>query len=64
MFFFSNVFILGDMNYRVDLDKKEALSLIEQNNFQKLKEFDQLAAEKKYLRIFSGFKEGTLPYPT
>ena len=36
------IYILGDLNFRVDLPNKEAREAVSQNNIEYLKQFDEL----------------------
>ena len=57
-----NVFWFGDFNYRLNADNDTARSLIQNKNYEQLQEMDQLTAEIKAGRVFSGFQEGTLKF--
>ena len=60
---FEHVFWSGDLNYRIDLSVADALSIIGQGDFGKLKEHDQLTIETEARRVFLGFVEGQLTFP-
>ena len=47
-------FWLGDLNYRIDLDRNMAKSLIEEQKWQILLDADQLFREKAAERVFKG----------
>ncbi|KAM6563782.1 hypothetical protein CsatB_023780 [Cannabis sativa] len=51
---------LGDLNYRVSLSYDEARVLLEDNDWDRLLEKDQLNTEREARRVFSGFDEGRI----
>lgn len=51
------VFWFGDFNYRVELDRQEALSLIRDNKYKELRAHDQLQQRMKQGLVFEGFSE-------
>ena len=53
-------FIIGDLNFRIDLSYDETLEEIRNQNFKKLHSRDQLLLIKKKNSILSRFKEGPL----
>ncbi|KAK7318578.1 hypothetical protein RJT34_03281 [Clitoria ternatea] len=53
---------LGDLNYRVALSYNETRVLLEDNEWDKLLEKDQLNMERDAGRVFSGFKEGRIVF--
>eukprot|EP00177_Eucheuma_denticulatum_P001187 GFKZ01002147.1.p1 GENE.GFKZ01002147.1~~GFKZ01002147.1.p1 ORF type:complete len:857 (+),score=86.81 GFKZ01002147.1:17-2587(+) len=57
------VFWLGDLNYRLDAEHPEVMSWIEQRNWQKLYQADQLQQQMKTCDVFQGFKEGPIRFP-
>jgi len=56
-------FWLGDLNYRIDLPREETFKQIEQKNWKKLMEHDQLKNEIKKNTTFIGFEEPDLTFP-
>lgn len=57
------VFWCGDFNYRVDLDKDEIRSLIQQHNFNRVFEQDQLIKQKELGNVFKNCFEGEVTFP-
>lgn len=53
-----HTFWMGDLNYRIDLDRDHVLELIEERNWKELQEADQLLQERSAGRAFPGFLEG------
>ncbi|XP_050204840.1 type I inositol polyphosphate 5-phosphatase 5 isoform X2 [Mercurialis annua] len=51
---------LGDLNYRVALSYEETRVLLEDNEWDKLLEKDQLNIEREAGRVFNGFTEGRI----
>jgi phosphatidylinositol-bisphosphatase len=58
------VFFLGDLNYRIEdsLTIEEIFAAIQANEFEKLREKDQLNQERAAKRVFQGFAEGVLNF--
>ncbi|KAF3324357.1 type I inositol 1,4,5-trisphosphate 5-phosphatase CVP2-like protein [Carex littledalei] len=54
---------LGDLNYRVALSYHSAKALVEMHNWKLLLEKDQLRIERRFGRVFSGWKEGRIYFP-
>ncbi|TFK42443.1 Endonuclease/exonuclease/phosphatase [Crucibulum laeve] len=65
----SNLFLLGDLNFRLDIPKTHPLALLRklpefseaiasESTRAELKEFDQLTIEKRKRNIFIGLREG------
>ena len=65
----SHLFLLGDLNFRVDLPKTHPLyvklktadfsqAIESEKSREELKEFDQLTIEKRKGNIFAGLREG------
>lgn len=52
---FDHVFWFGDMNYRIDLPRPEALQLIQQKNFKQLLAKDQLNEQHSKKKVLSSF---------
>jgi len=57
------MFWLGDLNYRIDLDREECLKLINEQKWEQLAEYDQLRNEQIKERTFYRFREGALNFP-
>lgn len=51
------IFWLGDLNYRIDLERDEILKKVEDQDFATLLTYDQLTIEKAHGRVFEGFTE-------
>ena len=59
----SQIFWLGDLNYRIDgISYDDIIGLIENNCIQSLLEHDQLFVEKRKGNVFEGFKEGRINF--
>lgn len=56
------VFWFGDFNYRVELDRQEALSLIRDNKYKELRAHDQLRQRMKQGLVFEGFVEPIIDF--
>ncbi|KAJ3705625.1 hypothetical protein LUZ61_009330 [Rhynchospora tenuis] len=54
---------LGDLNYRIALSYHSAKALVEMHNWKQLLEKDQLRIERRFGRVFSGWKEGRIYFP-
>lgn len=59
---FDYLFWCGDLNYRVNMEREQALNLIETNQMEKLFTHDQLQQEMKENRVFSGFFEEPITF--
>eukprot|EP01038_Epipyxis_sp_PR26KG_P011261 gene11261-15109_t len=59
------IFWLGDLNYRIDDDIpiKQIFAKIEENDFEMLRQKDQLNIERAKGNVFQGFEEGQLNFP-
>ncbi|CAK9320605.1 unnamed protein product [Citrullus colocynthis] len=53
---------LGDLNYRVSLSYEDTRMLLEDNDWDKLLEKDQLNVEREAGRVFNGFSEGRIQF--
>ncbi|KAG7026833.1 Type I inositol polyphosphate 5-phosphatase 5 [Cucurbita argyrosperma subsp. argyrosperma] len=53
---------LGDLNYRLSLSYEETRILVEDSDWDKLLERDQLNVEREAGRVFSGFSEGRIHF--
>lgn len=58
-----HLFWMGDLNYRISLEREKALELIRNQDWKQLKEADQLAQEMAAGRAFQGFLEGPTDFP-
>lgn len=56
------VFWSGDFNYRVELDREEALALIRENRYEELRAHDQLRQRMKQGLVFEGFVEPVINF--
>uniref|UniRef100_A0ACD5V030 Uncharacterized protein n=1 Tax=Avena sativa TaxID=4498 RepID=A0ACD5V030_AVESA len=54
---------LGDLNYRIALSYCSARALVEMHNWKQLLEKDQLRMQRRYGRVFQGWKEGRIYFP-
>jgi len=57
------VCIMGDLNFRVNLDRQEIVKLSEQKNFQKIMQYDQLLVSKREGKAFVEYTEGPVNFP-
>lgn len=53
-----HVFWIGDLNYRINLEREDVVRLINEENWSKLQAADQLLQERESSRAFHGFQEG------
>jgi hypothetical protein len=60
---FERVFWLGDLNYRVNANRRIADALIQAGDLDVLRANDQLLQEKAHGHVFVGFTEGPLAFP-
>ena len=58
-----HIFFAGDLNYRLDLPREEAIRLIEQKKWFQLLISDQLMQQIQKFAAFPGFSEGLLTFP-
>jgi len=58
-----HVWLLGDMNYRVDLPYDRVVTLYNQRNFAAIVAHDQLLREQSRGRVFVGFHEHRIDFP-
>ncbi|KAJ3130017.1 hypothetical protein HK098_006729 [Nowakowskiella sp. JEL0407] len=58
------VFLFGDLNYRIDLDRETVLEAIQRRNWEKLMKHDQLLVQKSESNIFvlREFRENPLTF--
>ncbi|KAJ3669906.1 hypothetical protein LUZ60_010230 [Juncus effusus] len=54
---------LGDLNYRIALSYHSTKALVEMHNWKQLLEKDQLRIERRFGRVFGGWKEGRIYFP-
>jgi len=59
---FDYLFWCGDLNYRISLPRETVLELIENRDWESLKQKDQLLNEKAKGNCFWGFEEGDLNF--
>ncbi|KAF8905008.1 hypothetical protein CPB84DRAFT_1845100 [Gymnopilus junonius] len=60
---FDFTFLLGDLNFRLDISRLHADWLISRQEYAQAFEFDQLHALMKEGKIFSGFHEAPIHFP-
>ncbi|KAM4628251.1 phosphatidylinositol 3,4,5-trisphosphate 5-phosphatase 2A [Polymixia lowei] len=60
---FTNLFWLGDLNYRLDMDIQEILNYINRKEFEPLLKVDQLNLEREKNKVFLRFAEEEISYP-
>ncbi|CDF39945.1 unnamed protein product [Chondrus crispus] len=53
---------MGDLNYRIDLERDKVLELIEKEDWESLHQADQLRKEMEAGRAFQGFHEGATDF--
>lgn len=53
----------GDLNYRLELSRKEVEQLIVKQDFDRLQNFDQLLLQKQHHLAFSDFEEAKITFP-
>ena len=58
-----NVFWLGDLNYRLNLEWDAAVALVKKRDWPTLRQHDQLLIEKAAGRVFMDFQELPLDFP-
>lgn len=56
------VFWCGDFNYRIDLPNDECKRLIVEEQWETLRNHDQLCLSRKEEKVFVGFEEGTVEF--
>lgn len=57
------IYWLGDLNYRItDLDPRLVKDWIENENYPKILEYDQLVKQHRSQTVFVGFKEGNINF--
>jgi ankyrin repeat protein len=59
---FDHCFFMGDLNYRIDMERDEVLELIEQRKFGALLERDQLMHHRGAGNTLVGFNEGRIRF--
>eukprot|EP01059_Diplonema_ambulator_P023867 TRINITY_DN394_c0_g2_i9.p1 TRINITY_DN394_c0_g2~~TRINITY_DN394_c0_g2_i9.p1 ORF type:complete len:2543 (+),score=1190.19 TRINITY_DN394_c0_g2_i9:95-7723(+) len=59
---FHHVFLMGDLNYRVEMEHAEAEPLIQANKFVELLNQDQLTIEMRESGLLAGFKEAPITF--
>jgi hypothetical protein len=58
-----HAFMLGDMNYRIDLPFDRCVTLYNMRNFGGMMAHDQLRREQVRGRVFHSFLEGRIDFP-
>ncbi|CAG7722785.1 unnamed protein product [Allacma fusca] len=56
------IFWCGDFNYRVDMDREEVRDLINRQEWNLLREKDQLTMERDKGNVFQGYEEGDIQF--
>lgn len=59
----SIVFVLGDLNYRIAMDRRDIEQLVSKRDYNALLFWDQLRNEIKEESLFVGFQEGAINFP-
>lgn len=59
---FSHVFWMGDLNYRIDLERDEVIKLIANEDWESLKAADQLLIERRDSNVFTFWREGDINF--
>lgn len=57
------ILIAGDLNYRLEMDKKLVKDLIENEDYETLLSHDYLDAQRKEGKVLKGFVEGGIQFP-
>jgi phosphatidylinositol-bisphosphatase len=57
------VFWLGDLNYRIDLPNDRCRSLIAEQDYKTLLEFEQLSIQRSEKNVFKDFNEAPILFP-
>ena len=57
------LFWFGDLNYRLEADQQDVISLVRQARYDDLILHDQLHRERIWGKTFAGFSEGQLTFP-
>ncbi|KAK9458399.1 Endonuclease/exonuclease/phosphatase [Dipodascopsis uninucleata] len=60
--FNSIVFVLGDLNYRLSMDRLDVAQMVEKKDYDALLFWDQLRNEIKEGSVLVGFQEGTIKF--
>ena len=60
---FDHCFWCGDLNFRVDISRKHADSLLQQQSYDDALEFDQLRKVLRDGHAFDGFREAPIDFP-
>ncbi|GAA6010535.1 hypothetical protein JCM11491_006985 [Sporobolomyces phaffii] len=53
---------MGDLNYRLEMPRKEVVQLIESQTWARLHQFDQLNLQKQHRLAFSDFEESAIDF--
>lgn len=62
--YFDLVFMMGDMNYRIDEDYEFIIDCLNNNEIEKLRDRDQFKIEARNSKCeLSGFDEGKIKFP-
>ena len=56
---FHHLFFFGDLNYRIDLPATRIVQLARDKDYEELMKEEQLCKEKKYGKVFVGFRESS-----
>jgi hypothetical protein len=56
------LYVLGDLNYRIDLTREEVMECLEAKNYQKLMDNDQLSIGMNKKQIFKDFTEEKIQF--
>ena len=59
---YDRVFWCGDLNYRVDRSRQEALELLERRELALLLVHDQLTQQRVQQKVFADFTEGPINF--
>lgn len=60
---FHHIIWMGDLNYRIDIDRSKVLSSIKEKDFSDLLANDQLNQQRKMNAVFCGFQEAPITFP-
>ncbi|GAA5852023.1 hypothetical protein JCM8547_000130 [Rhodosporidiobolus lusitaniae] len=54
---------MGDLNYRIDLPRKDVERMVEKKEWELLQRFDQLRIQQQHRLAFSDFEEAPITFP-
>ncbi len=54
---------MGDLNYRIEASRELVIQLMNENNFEKLRSYDQLITQRQNGTVFNDFTESPIEFP-